>query len=80
LEQAFAAADGDDVRLGGGVATVQQYLRAGLVDDLHVPIVPILLGRGERVFDDPSLLDRYECAEVESEGSVAHFRFVKVGN
>jgi dihydrofolate reductase len=79
LEQAFAAADGADVRLGGGVATVQQYLRAGLVDDLHVPIVPILLGGGERVFDDPSLLDGYECAEVVSEGTVAHFRFVKSG-
>ncbi len=40
LEQAFDAADG---RLGGGVAAVQQYLRAGMIDDLHVVIVPILL-------------------------------------
>ena len=52
LERAFAAAGGADVRLGGGVATIQQYLRAGLVDDLHVAIVPILLGAGERLFDD----------------------------
>ena len=51
LEQATAAAGGDDIRLGGGVATIQQYLRAGLVDDLHVAIVPILLGGGERLFD-----------------------------
>jgi dihydrofolate reductase len=46
LEQAFAAADGDDVRIGGGASTVQQYLRAGLIDELHVPVVPVLLGRG----------------------------------
>jgi dihydrofolate reductase len=46
LEQAFAAAGGLDVRLGGGPATVQQYLRAGLVDELHVAVVPVLLGGG----------------------------------
>jgi dihydrofolate reductase len=51
LEQAFAAAGGADVRIGGGASTVQQYLHAGLVDELHMPIVPILLGRGERLFD-----------------------------
>src|SRR5689334_1161812 len=48
LRQAFAAADGKDVRLGGGAATIQQFLRAGLIDELHLVIVPILLGRGER--------------------------------
>ncbi|HXY93889.1 MAG TPA: dihydrofolate reductase family protein, partial [Acidimicrobiia bacterium] len=46
LDLAFEAAGGADVRLGGGAATVQQYLRAGLVDDLHLAIVPILLGEG----------------------------------
>jgi dihydrofolate reductase len=51
LEQAFVAANGSDVRLGGGASTVQQYLRAGLVDELHVPVVPILLGGGQRLFD-----------------------------
>jgi dihydrofolate reductase len=44
LQRAFEAADGGDVRLGGGAATIQQYLRAGLVDELHLAIVPILLG------------------------------------
>jgi dihydrofolate reductase len=39
------------VRLGGGVATIQQYLRAGLVDEMHVAIVPVLLGSGERLFE-----------------------------
>jgi len=51
LEQAFNAADGNDVRVGGGASTVQQYLRAGLIDDMHLVIVPILLGSGERLFE-----------------------------
>lgn len=51
LKRAFDAAGGDDVRVGGGAATVQQYLRAGLIDELHLVIVPILLGGGERLFD-----------------------------
>jgi dihydrofolate reductase len=51
LQKAREAANGKDVRLGGGVATIQQYLRAGLVDELHLVISPILLGSGERLFD-----------------------------
>ena len=50
LEQAMAAAGGLDVRLGGGVATVRQYLSAGLVDELHLALGPMLLGRGEALF------------------------------
>ena len=52
LEQATEAAAGQDIRLGGGASTVRQFLRAGLVDELHLAIVPILLGSGERLFDD----------------------------
>src|SRR5438067_2413357 len=52
LDRAFAAAGGKDVRLGGGAATIREYLRSGLVDELHVVIVPMLLGEGERLFDD----------------------------
>jgi dihydrofolate reductase len=52
LTEAAAAADGLDVRVGGGVSTARAFLRAGLVDDLHVMIAPILLGRGTRVWDD----------------------------
>ena len=52
LERAVEAAGGQDVRLGGGAATIRQYLAAGLVDELHVAVVPILLGGGERLFDD----------------------------
>jgi len=50
LEQAKAAAGGLDVRLGGGVATIRQYLAAGLVDDLHLALSPVLLGAGEHLF------------------------------
>ena len=63
---------------GGGASAVQQYLRAGLVDELHVAIVPIVLGRGERLFAN---LDGgpkgMECAEFAASPSVAHVRFTK---
>ena len=78
LEQAFAAADGNDVRLGGGVSAIQQCLRAGLIDEMHVAISPILLGRGERLFDN---LDGgpagYECVEFVGSPAVVHARFVR---
>jgi dihydrofolate reductase len=76
LEQATAAADGRDVRLGGGVSTIQQYLRAGLLDELHVAITPVLLGRGERLFDGLADAPPYECAELVSSPSVVHARLV----
>ncbi|MCW3477955.1 dihydrofolate reductase family protein [Neisseriaceae bacterium JH1-16] len=62
LERAGAAAGGLDVRLGGGVATIRQYLRAGLIDELHLVIRPVLLGSGEHLLgglDLPAL--GYEC-------------------
>lgn len=74
LEQAFAAAGGQDVRLGGGAATVRECLDNRLVDDLHLAVVPVLLGSGERPFGN---LDGYRALPVESEGSVAHVRFTK---
>ncbi len=51
LERALEAADGKDVRVGGGPTVVRDFLRAGLVDRLHVAIAPILLGRGIRLWD-----------------------------
>jgi dihydrofolate reductase len=79
LERAFAAADGQDVRLGGGASTVQQYLRAGLIDELHVAIAPVLLGSGERLFDHlgggPV---GYQCVELVSSPSVAHVRLARL--
>jgi len=63
LERARAAAGGRDVRVGGGAATIREYLRAGLIDELHLAVRPVLLGAGESLFDglDLPALD-YECA------------------
>jgi dihydrofolate reductase len=50
LERAVAAAGGTDVRLGGGTATIRESLQAGLLDELHLAVAPVLLGRGENLF------------------------------
>jgi dihydrofolate reductase len=64
LERAFAAANGKDVRIGGGVATLHQYLRAGLVDEMHLAIAPTLLGSGEHFFADINLPKLgYHCTQ-----------------
>jgi dihydrofolate reductase len=80
LERAVAAADGKDVTIGGGASTVQQYLRAGLVDELNVHVAPVLLGGGERLFDN---LDGgplgLELAQLEASPAAAHFRYVRKG-
>lgn len=81
LEQAVAAAGGQDIRLGGGASAVQQYLRAGLVDDLHVAMVPILLGSGERLFDNlDGGPEGLELAEFVPSDAVAHVRFLRSGD
>ena len=78
LRQAFAAATGKDVRIGGGPATVSQYLKAGLIDELHLVLVPILLGHGERIFEGlDGVQDRYEVAEFIPSRTVSHVRIVK---
>jgi len=78
LERAFDAADGKDVRVGGGVSTVQQYLRAGLIDEAHLAYVPVLLGRGERLFEHldggPS---GYECIEFVGTPAALHVRLAR---
>jgi dihydrofolate reductase len=79
LRQALDAAGGQDVRIGGGASTIQQYLRAGLIDEMHLAIAPILLDRGERLFDN---LDGgpagYECVELVCSPSVAHVRIARM--
>ncbi len=64
LERATAAANGKDVCIGGGVNTIQQYLRAGLIDELNLAICPALLGSGERFFGDIDLVKLgYTCTD-----------------
>lgn len=78
LHRAFEAADGRDVRLGGGVATLQQYLRAGLVDEMNIAIVPMVLGDGERLWDGlHGFSSNYECVELISSPAVVHARFAR---
>ncbi|HEX9473507.1 MAG TPA: dihydrofolate reductase family protein [Steroidobacteraceae bacterium] len=73
LERATEAANGRDVRLGGGVATIQQYLRAGLVDELHLAIAPVLLGSGERLFADLDAVKLgYRCIRHVPTPNVTH--------
>ncbi len=63
-ERAREVANGKDVRIGGGPATLQQFLRAGLVDELHLAISPILLGAGEPLFANIDMLKLgYQCVE-----------------
>jgi dihydrofolate reductase len=78
LDRAFEAADGQDVRLGGGASTIQQYLRAGLVDEMHLAYAPLLLGSGERLWEG---LDEapagYDIAEFVATPAALHVRFVR---
>jgi dihydrofolate reductase len=64
LARAKEAARGRDVRLGGGVSTIRQYLEAGLIDELHLAIRPVLLGSGEHLLHDLDLRSKgYECTD-----------------
>ena len=73
LEQARAAAGGRDVRLGGGVSTIRQYLAAGLIDELHLAIRPVLLGSGEHLLGgiDTRTLG-YECTKYVAGERATH--------
>jgi dihydrofolate reductase len=73
LQRAREAAQGQDVRIGGGANTIQQYLRAGLIDEMHIAMAPVLLGRGERLFDGVDLRALgYECAEFVGSEKATH--------
>lgn len=73
LDRAMDAAKGKDVRLGGGVATIREYLREGLIDEMHFAISPTLLGRGEHLFAgiDSAKLG-YVCAEHVATPNATH--------
>jgi dihydrofolate reductase len=76
LERARAAAGGKDVALGGGANVAQQYLKAGLIDEMHLHIVPVLLGDGARLFDNLGGSDvRLECTRVIEAPGVTHLTY-----
>lgn len=76
LVQARAVAAGGDIRIGGGARTARSFLDAGLVDELHVAVVPIILGRGIRLWDDLRGLENgYEVRAEAAESGVTHVTF-----
>ena len=78
LAAARQAAGGLDVRIGGGPGTVRQFLAADLIDYMHVALVPILLGRGERVWDGlEGLEDRFTIESASSPSGVTHLAFAR---
>ena len=78
LAAARDAAGGQDVRIGGGPSTVRQFLAADLVDHMHVVLVPILLGRGERLWDGLEGLEaRFAVEAVASPSGVTHLTFTR---
>jgi dihydrofolate reductase len=74
LEQARQAAGGRDVLLGGGASVIQQYLAAGLIDELELHIVPVLLGHGERLLDNVGNLSVEQVRAIEAPG-VTHIKY-----
>lgn len=73
LERARTAANGMDVRIGGGPHTIQQYLRAGLVDEMHIAIAPVLLGSGERLFEGVDMRALgYQCTRFVASERATH--------
>ena len=78
LDRAKSSARGKDIRLGGGVSTIRQYLQAGLIDELHVAIAPVILGTGEHLLagiDTPSL--GYQCSRHVTTPHATHFVLTK---
>jgi dihydrofolate reductase len=79
LERALGAAEGADVLVGGGAATIREFLAAHLIDEMHLVIAPILLGKGERLLEDLDLgVDEFECVELVSSPLATHVRLSKV--
>jgi dihydrofolate reductase len=78
LQTAREAANGQDVRIGGGVTMLRDFLAAGLVDYMHVVVVPILLGRGVRLWDGLEDLEKdYAVEAVSSPSGVTHLTFTR---
>src|SRR5919109_584873 len=80
LERAREAADGRDVRIGGGATVIRDFLAARLVDHMHIVVVPILLGRGVRLWDGLEGLEQdYDVEATSSPSGVTHVTFTRAG-
>jgi dihydrofolate reductase len=78
LETARDAASGQDVRIGGGPTMIRDFLAAGLVDHMHTVVVPILLGRGVRLWDGLERLEKdYQVEAISSPSGVTHVTFTR---
>ena len=78
LAQAVAAAGGKDVRIGGGVDVVRQFLRAGLIDRLHLAVAPLVIGNGERIWDGLRGIENdYAVSSEVAESGVTHVTFTR---
>ena len=77
LDQARRAAGGKDVALAGGARAAQQYLKAGLVDEMQLHLVPTLLGGGERLFDTVDALHGLVLVETVAAPNVTHLKFAR---
>jgi len=74
LERARAAAGQKDIRIGGGVSTIRQYLQAGLIDELHLAVSPIFLGSGEHLFSGIDLVALgYRCTKTVPSAKAVHY-------
>jgi dihydrofolate reductase len=77
LDQARRAAGGNAVSLGGGAKAAQQYLAAGLVDEMEISLVPMLLGKGESLFEGVGDLGGFELVRTVATPHVTHIKFAK---
>jgi dihydrofolate reductase len=76
LDRARDAAQGKDITLGGGADVARQYLKAGLIDEMEIHVVPVLLGDGARLFDNTDRRQTaYECIRVVNSPSVSHYKY-----
>ena len=81
LDVARDAAEGKDVRIGGGPTVVRDFLAAGLIDQLHLVVVPIVLGRGVRLWDGLEGIEKeYDVEAVSSPSGVTHLNFARRTN
>ncbi len=81
LDAARTAANGKDVRIGGGATTIREFLQAGLIDQMHVVVVPIVLGRGVRLWDGLESLEKdYTIEATASPSGVTHLLFTRTAS